>query len=213
MGTDIHLRVQKRKDSVSPWEFVEDVDKNGEPVEWHTERCYDAFAILADVRNHWGFNSIAPRRGIPEDIIVSDDLYLGDHSASWLLLSEIEAFDWFQDVEKSAELSALQYFRLKIKQLRDIYASPDPWCGGLRPPQSLIDNVEMDAKLNQLKSDGWQHLEYRIETEIKATTLASWRVYYSEAAGTFYTRLIPRLKRLAKDVGSDNVRIVFGFDS
>lgn len=78
--------------------------------EWYSARHYLTFSVLADVRNGYGFagvqtyspvTPIAPPRGLPADI--SDDArdWLDDredHSASWLTLDEIEAYDWDQEV-------------------------------------------------------------------------------------------------------------------
>ena len=57
-----------------------------------------------------------------------------------------------------------------------------------------------------------------MDEEVKArlsNTYANveWRNNYAQAAGDFYTVFLPRLTQLGREVGVDNVRIVFGFDS
>jgi hypothetical protein len=58
MGTDIHIAVE-RFDGVR-WRFT------GREVD--CVRCYNLFAILADVRNGEGFVPISLPRGFPHDM-------------------------------------------------------------------------------------------------------------------------------------------------
>jgi len=90
-------------------------------IQGYQDRNYDLFAILANVRNGYGFAGvptgegfipIADPRGLPEDIsdelvrlANSDDIWkefrdkygagwLGDHSWSWITLEELLSNDW-----------------------------------------------------------------------------------------------------------------------
>lgn len=70
-------------------------------VSGYGARHYTVFSVLADVRNV-DIEPISSPRGLPEDFTLDEDYYhdlnktvwLGDHSFSWLLLSELEAYDW-----------------------------------------------------------------------------------------------------------------------
>jgi len=110
MGTDIHMAVEVRKDGV--WQNVTPF-RNGytpEP-EYYEERNYDLFAILADVRNGYGFAGVVTSsgfvpldqpRGIPPN--ASDDVRKwcegGDHSHSYCTVAELLAYDWTRMVFK-----------------------------------------------------------------------------------------------------------------
>jgi hypothetical protein len=105
MGCDIHDLVQVKADG--KWKTVV-LDPCGSP------RNYDTFAMLAGVRNG-DIKPIALPRGLPDDLvqicdednyIPIDDLvdkrkayigndghfWLGDHTHSWLLLSEMKKY-------------------------------------------------------------------------------------------------------------------------
>ncbi len=91
MGCDIHSFAEK-KNAQGQWEVIPDF----EPFE---DRNYALFGWLADVRNYSGLTPIAERRGIPEDASfeVKDDYEAWDcdaHSASWLSIEELLAFDY-----------------------------------------------------------------------------------------------------------------------
>ena len=70
MGCDIHLYVERKVEGA--WKSVHDFapDKYGEGVadvsyedRWYSDRNYDLFAILADVRNGHGFAGVATGEG------------------------------------------------------------------------------------------------------------------------------------------------------
>jgi hypothetical protein len=78
----------------------------GYALQWYRNRCYDTFAILADVRNGKGFAGcdtgdgfapIAYPRGVPSDVssFVAEHA-TWDHTPSWLLASEVFNYDWSQ---------------------------------------------------------------------------------------------------------------------
>lgn len=91
MGCDIHSHAE-RKNTSGQWEKV----PNLQPF---YSRSYGTFGFLADVRNYSGLTPIAEQRGMPEDASaeVAND-YEGwssdAHSASWLTVAELEAFDY-----------------------------------------------------------------------------------------------------------------------
>jgi len=68
MGTDIHAVWQKRNNPAEDWQDI--------PSNWEQDRHYQLFAVLADVRNGYGFagcptgqpiTPISPPRGLPTD--------------------------------------------------------------------------------------------------------------------------------------------------
>jgi len=115
MGTDIHLRVQF-KNSKDHWEFVESkipskYDGTQEPEEWYDTRNYRVFAILANVRNGYGFagipysrplNFISEPKGLPKDL-ENEEFFDMLHSCSWLSLKELLEFNWEQTMQFFAD--------------------------------------------------------------------------------------------------------------
>ncbi len=72
MGCDIHLRLEKRLKKEKVWNeyYTEKCEWQGCHIfgsgrTWG-DRIYGMFAVLADVRNEWGYDHI-PIRGLPED--------------------------------------------------------------------------------------------------------------------------------------------------
>jgi hypothetical protein len=89
MGCDIHCYAERRADE--EWEMIRDLC----PFD---RRDYTVFAFLADVRNEAGIPPIAQPRDVPDDIsdgVVAEFRKCDDaHSASWLSVSELLAYDY-----------------------------------------------------------------------------------------------------------------------
>ena len=102
MGTDIHIVAEVFRDG--RWHLAD--------VDVPDGRNYWAFAVLADVRNGYGFagsdtgeplKPISEPRGLPDDLSLElrappeneevDTPWLGDHSFSWVTLEELLAYD------------------------------------------------------------------------------------------------------------------------
>ena len=119
MGCDIHFLVERRRHKRPPsygenwtWEllFPEDDDVSPEdrkyarreghrwmPWEFFSDRNYELFGVLANVRRDGP--PIAEPRGLPDDLSSDARKYIDDyggidHTPSWLLLSEVLAYDW-----------------------------------------------------------------------------------------------------------------------
>lgn len=211
------------------------VEPTGKPCSWcksrgwtvYRARRYDLFAILADVRNGYGFAGvltgkgfvpISQPRGLPEDVDPKtgwneeyNDHDFGDHSFSWLTLKELLDYDWAQVTTKQGMVSGAEYLIYKEK------GRPTSWSGGVGGPGiSIITEEEMEAKRlsgEDLASQRGPFGNHPSEGPAIFTTV-HWKVTYAEAVGAFYTESIPALKKLASEVGgSENVRVVFGFDS
>lgn len=98
MGCDIHSYAEVRRNG--RWEPVsgQQFSDGDEPFGW---RNYGMFGFLADVRNYSYVPVIAERRGIPGDVSaeVLDDYHWwtgNAHSATWLTLAELLAYDYDQ---------------------------------------------------------------------------------------------------------------------
>ena len=219
MGTDIHSVGQVFKDG----KWITKIARPG-----GDDRNYDSFAVLADVRNGYGFAGcatgegwpvISEPRGLPNDIRLNDreciptpswqydfekgtskyrhEVWMGDHSHSWLLLSEIENFVETKLVNmkytKTGVVSKKTYEDFKNGKIRE----PQEYCGWTSGP-----NVEVVSEEKVNDSDYYTHVQM------------NWEV---NAVDCLYTlkKYIEELRGLANKEGVDfdKVRLVFGFDS
>lgn len=203
---------------------------NGAMVTWYDERNYDCFAILANVCNGHGFAGIptgggfvpssAPR-GMPKDVSTavarlhpdhpkheaeaSDDIWLGDHSHSWLLLSELLDYDWTQVTTKTGCITLAAFAeRIEAKTTEP----PEEYCGSIMGKG--IVTLSRAQALEQLHGGG-----VAVADGHQVYVFEEWTITYAKAAGAFYSRTLPALKALAEceGISHKNVRIVFGFDS
>lgn len=133
MGCDIHAYVETRQPDGS-WKKAD--------VEVPDDRNYVAFAKLAGVRNGEGFGGcdtgdcvvpIDEPRGIPNDTsIIQNDLdyedkgnvWLGDHSYSWVLLSELLEVNYNEPVVRRGMVSPEEY-----ESFKQFGGRPRSWCG------------------------------------------------------------------------------------
>lgn len=103
MGCDIHSYVEQRVSNGWTRAHWGVTDKYGE-CEPFRDRIYAVFGWLADVRNYSAVPPISKPRGLPGD--VSPDVLreyeewgLDAHSASWLSVDELLAFDYIETFE------------------------------------------------------------------------------------------------------------------
>jgi len=122
MGCDIHLYVEKRDEngkwvSADTWTPDDWAAKEGKDQfvvsfenRFYVDRNYDLFAILADVRNGYGFAGIdtgdgfipiADPRGLPFDVTLAvhaegDAWDCDGHSHSYFTVAELKAYNWNQ---------------------------------------------------------------------------------------------------------------------
>lgn len=240
MGCDIHLFVEANikgrwRRLFPPEWYWDEVDRSVNFPDWLAEwrekrrryvwygdRNYDAFAILADVRNAVGFAGVqtashrlvplSEPRGWPPDVGIevmarradvvdeddeSGDVTDGDHSHSWCTLQELLEYDWEQVVEHTGYVEATEYLRWKQ------HKRPASWCGGVSGRDvRIVSNSEME-RLIAAGDTQWVYTE------------VTWVETYADAAGRLYSKLIPALVKIAEDmgVGPEDVRLVYSFDS
>ena len=140
MGCDIHIHIEyndtRNKQDKREWRCADwfrlnkyygkrgELKYNYVPV-WK-ERCYDLFAILADVRNYDNIEPISEPRGLPLDVskeVLKDYRDWGDdaHSASYLTLQELIDFvDNKKDTSNDVNLQyGIYYLTNLIKDIKD----------------------------------------------------------------------------------------------
>lgn len=233
MGTDIHIQAEKLDRKTMVWEtipvprhlwsewhikYADDPDDPDFGQEWVDFRNYSLFAMLADVRNGYGFagistgtgfKPISKPRGLPEDISQKvKRLYYedGGHSESWLSLREVMEYP-------VKDLRTKRRGCLKVEDLRAWRKTksiqPPSWCGWTSGPN--VHHVTPEALEGHLLNPppetaaikGHQ-ASYYAEYE--------WEVSYFECAPDFFGRMLPALVEIAGD-DIDDVRFVFFFDN
>lgn len=146
MGTDIHMTFEARRDG--KWTNMDKfkVDEDGYMSNYdnrlYSDRNYDLFAILANVRNGHGFAGvdtgdgfipISEPRGAPDDMDETTSKWLeggaGDHSGSWLTVAEMLAYDWTQKTVKRGIVGSLS----ELARWKNSGA-PDGWSGSISGP-------------------------------------------------------------------------------
>lgn len=193
MGCDVHMFAEKIDGRNGKWKKVGDVFpypyyRKGEPNEyreydnedgtkdgWWTNpkkcdspykhRNYDLFAMLANVRNGYGFagcdtgNGFIPidmPRGLPEDVspeikAESDSWDVDGHSHSHFTIQELLDYDWDMVAVHRGIVSMADYL---------IYignGQPYSWCGGVSGPNiEHILEVEMESLVKEKLGENYQ---------------------------------------------------------
>ena len=245
MGTDIHMACEVRRNG--KWELVTDrMFRNcwyrpDSEYSWakeeytnipYSNRCYNLFAILADVRNGYGFagcktgdtfNPISMPKGYPEDMCdelkrdidryadynslagisaVRAGILSDEHSASWLTLKELLDYDWDQMHRNYGYVSENTYREFIMKKQH-----PDCWSGGVGGRDIVRLSEDDMAALIRGAYPREEGKQYYTSCYFKGRT-------YRDSSGGFYDDVIPVLKTLIPDGGTaEDVRLVFDFDS
>jgi len=252
MGTDIHLYLERFDDGL--WTYVPGPIRTcwvchgsgvatmaRDPAEtqacfgcqglgkqdetFYSDRNYDVFAILADVRNGHGFagvvtgdgfHIIAEPRGLPADVSPQVEALweeIGDHTPSWLLVSEILAFNWWQVTTHYGTVSASQYIRWREKG-----GEPASYSGGVMGPGIVTVKAEvMDRLLAEgVVTPSPEPDTHPLMDRHRATdgnqyyTQVSWTESYAVSAARFLTILHEDIVPLSQ---AQLLRLVFWFDS
>lgn len=176
---------------------------------WYDDRDYDAFAILADVRNEADFTPIAEPRGLPPDFVRGADDDLGDHSLSWVTLAELEAYDWDATVIKSG-VTSWECFAERFAA--NDKGAPKAYCGGIWGPGIVVlteDSATSTIRRNAFGETGLDPKNTHV--------LVRWVEKCIDAAPSITDpgRLLDRLRWIRRTycVSDHDVRLVFGFDS
>lgn len=219
MGCDIHLKVQSRQKD-GTWKLV----PAPKDIEWHNEwdrkykkwfgnRNYDAFAILADVRNGTGFAGVvtgerlipisSELRGLPKGTRNANGSF-GDHSFHWLTLQELLDYPHW-DAMRSVRgvVSASEYARTFRGKPRLVNVGP-----------ATYSNFISGGGITTYEEKDYLALGDKAPIENTYVGI-EWPESYSCSAGLLYSHFMPSLKKWADDHSTpyEFVRIVFGFDS
>jgi len=218
MGCDIHLYVEKRVGDKweavpgpNPWHGMWDDEPEERLNDWIWDgRHYDLFAIMANVRNGYGFAGcdtgdgfvpIAMPKGLPDDVspaikASADGWGCDGHSYSWLTLRELQEYDWNRVTKHRGIVSEAEYLEFKKN------GKPESWCGGVSGPNVVhVSPAQMDDIVagNVVREEGKQYY-----------TKVEWEETYRETVGFIVDEILQKMAELG---GPDDVRLVFWFDS
>ncbi len=222
MGTDIHYQFQARAEDVAVARGDQTPVKNPDKWvdicdNWDGNRHYLLFAVLADVRNGFGFAGsyrheplrpiVEDQRGYPDDLDVDHDLHwLGDHSHHWLLGSELMA--WTK-LDRS-----LVFGGIISREEFDKWDGKTPpvcYCGMITGPGVVV--IEDIASAVRCHLSVNEHPN--TTTAVSAEPIKDWthiRIYWRksilEELDYFFSGVI---KPLMDEYGE--IRMVMGFDS
>ena len=213
MGTDIHGVFQRLDKSTGQWH---DVASN-----YEQDRHYQLFAVLADVRNGYGFagaptgevvKPMAEPRGLPSDFAIDGDSHPIDkleymdtrrqqyHEADDPLEIDMgdHSYSWLTGSEMLAwyenapEVVKTGILDRAVYEAWDGESHPTSYCGGISGHNVVLIS---DNEVEKQQTPNWTH----ICCDWKSSLRAELSYFFDEVA------------RLVNEHGE--VRFVFGFDS
>lgn len=224
MGCDIHCFVEKRGPKTGKWKkiggFVSDYYRADNDYFSTDEfkktsrilmcRNYDEFAVLADVRNGYGFagcdtgdaiKPIAMPKGLPEDVSSaikkeSDRWGCDGHSHSWLTAKEIKDYD----AEGTQKVHRAWVEASVYKQFKET-GNPYPCCGGVSGSKVMYASNEDCEKIQAENPD--KTVYTKIEWATNAKDCAKW----------LFTECLRQLMEKSSTGTGDDIRLVFWFDN
>lgn len=217
MGTDIHYRFEAKvkpeegqlttPQDISPWQTIE--------TEYAGGRNYLLFAVLAGVRNGYGFGGsyhhepiipIAEDRGIPPDVIDNDDGWeFGDHSHTWVLGSEI--MEWVKTDRMLIHCGVItrKAFQVWDGKAPDTY-SGNVWGGNTYTIDDLISAKNVGCVLEELPIETGLAV---VEQETVPWTHI--RVWWVNPINESLSSFLDIIRKLMEEHGE--IRMIMGFDS
>lgn len=180
---------------------------------WWSDRNYDTFAILANVRNGSGFagtrtgdrfTSISSGRGWPDDLTAESlewfEHHGGDHSETWVGLDEILAYDFDAIVAKTGVVNVEQ-FRTFLTN-----GSPESWSGDVQGGRvRYLDHATIQTFFTSTPD----HPGSPYYDGVYYVTRVNW----TQTVRTSTEKFLDRMKELAVTVGEQPCRLIMNFDS
>jgi hypothetical protein len=238
MGTDIHFFVEK-KGSDGHWSLVDKLVYNARDSRYYPdrkesffdERSYDTFAILAGVRNGYGFagrttgggfRPVSPSKGLPPDC--SEEFRRLEYpykdyaySHSYLSVHELINYDWSQIAVKRGVLTFEEFENWADSG--DM--TPREWCNSIIDDDiKMISQAEAMRVLREFKNKSGIKERAQFDTLTRNTFVqCSWMAPYYALASEFCDRTLPRMVSLCatRDINGqytldyNAVRCVFFF--
>lgn len=220
MGTDIRIYAEQRING--HWQYIGEMISNiyyesnperelpSHPKDLYEIRNYALFAILADMRNDEGYQCIAPRRGIPDDLSPAIQSYFETFSRSvkpsiWLPQDEKQRACWMAyDIDwelRPGWLTLKELLNFPWHETRiQIYARVDERVTHLFHSERAFPFSEWPEGIQCGYSTTYKEDPY---------CNASWIQTYAEAAGGDFMDLLATFSQ--RYGASEDVRFVFWF--
>lgn len=190
MGCDIYAAIEYREDGV--WKALFMSEKWG--YELRVSRDYALFGVLAGVCSD-AYVPLSSGRGLPEDISEeAKQVVKGNHSDTYVYLSEILNYDWTQATYQCLPVSADTYSILPL-----LIST------GRKPRCSHFDIKVSNEEMNRLLSSG--------EDISQVYTYIKWKENYAQETSNLWREILPHMLKLGAKYGSEYVRLVMSFDS
>ena len=232
MGCDIHTNAEVFNKETQKWEGVGKIFDNPyfkkgnenkveieeDGSEWETNpefikepykgRNYGLFSILAGVRNYGTIIPIADDKGIPADVsqeIGAEHTRWGAdvHSASYLTVQELLAFDWEQTIKETSSVKMDWYEAWLLKGKKG-----NPVTEHI-PFRDAAYKELPEEEMEKILSSKSEKLRVLLD-DVSYFCQMSIDVPYSEFTKAFLTKTIPALQKLGEP---EDVRMVFWFDN
>lgn len=233
MGCDIHCFVEKKIDG--KWEqitgfvsdyydpnndyFSSDRFKNADSPIYG--RNYTLFALLADVRNGYGFagidtgdriTPISSPKGLPDDVsehirTESDSWDCDGHSHSWLTVKEILDYNIEVTQTKRGYVTESEFIEY-IKK-----GEPSVWSGGVSGRDVVIISQDEMMKRVKAKDSKGDDTDKHNTTKKHYYCQIQWTKPLKQALFSFFNNSLPQLIDRCDSESKDDVRIVFWFDN
>jgi hypothetical protein len=217
MGCDIRPAIEFKQDG--KWQAI--LTKNKYFGKWDdaeeftasidVDRNYELFAILGDVRNSDGIRPMSASRGIPEDISEEALEALSDeHSATWVTLAEILAYDWTRTATHSGWVNATEFERWD--RVKEWDPEPSSYCGGGNFKRVSVEEMRELVHVATLTQDRAKQAS-NLEDIRHTMCRVEWELSYAQSGRQLWTKILPVMLKLGATHGHDNVRLVMDFDS
>ena len=210
MGCDIHLYTERKItiDNKEKWfccdhfkfnpyydkDNPDDGEQEYEFISIYDERNYEAFSVLADVRNYYNIKPLDEPRGLPEDVsdIVRKESHrwgTDGHSHSWFTARELFVYKSTNPYKKHTGMVSSE----QMKRYDKCGIAPNEWCRWTN---------NKDYEFMSWKTPG-SYLDRLVEAVKKKMEEEFW-IWDSLSEEEKKKRLIENM---------DNFRIVFWFDN
>jgi hypothetical protein len=205
MGCDIHLYVEAKPLEQDRWiridrqisfhEGWDDREKQVITLDWGDGRNYNAFAMLADVRNGSGFagvdtgdgfEPIAMPRGLPED--ASPSVY--DESERWGVDGHSHSYFTLREL---LNLETLGYWD-KTTTIRGVFTTPEL---EKAKAEGIVESVEGQEVRLTKAPQSWSGGIWG--PDLKDIFHISWEQSYRTSAGWLINDTIPLMRELASN--------------
>lgn len=220
MGTDIHGRIQRRyQHGDGRYEDVGEIERDRNYTVFAILANVRNGSGFAGIRTHNPIEPISDPRGLPDDLgfkgadwsefddpaikepkckpVSYGDFEFGDHSQSWLTLSEILAWPhWDEKIHLYGYLERAEYERVIATG-----DTPKEWCGGVSGPSVVC--TEHAAVQGGTAPENWTNVLYEWDVPLRehVQTFRLWLDYLKSKYGWMLER------------DPDAIRVVFGFAS